>query len=835
MIASSPYDLPLFEAQLALEENTLVAARSEFWREVEAHKAEHTEGQSGHGAAFLKQRVSAVTTGIQAIKDKAKNAGRGRPMKSVKYINQLPADVCAFIALKTVLDGISSQKPVTAVAIAVADAIEDEVRLEDFKKFDFKKFKLTRDRLEKQSVTHRERRKTVMRLMAGRAGVVHDNWPKVNRLHLGMTLIDVVMATTKMVEVKIEGAGRSKMAHLVATAETLTQIATVNNMLETMKPSYLPMIVPPKRWTTPFNGGYWTGLARKVRLVKTRSDALVEGMKGREMPDVYASLNAVQETAWRVNRSVQEVLQVALDTGHMVGGLPSSSPADAPPKPADIATNEEAKKAWKKAASLVHSANRKEQSKRMQVSRTNDIARQFSTYESIYFPHVFDFRGRMYPVPLFLHPQGPDYCKSLLEFSHGKAITTPVAAGWLGIHGANLFGIDKVSFDERLAWVTANEDAIIATAGAPWDHLDFWTGADSPWCFLAFCFDWAGFQREGYGYVSHLPVALDGSCNGLQHYSAALRDAVGGAATNLLPSETPNDIYAQVANECVGSVTAMVRASADPGSPAWFAAKWLTLGITRKSTKRAVMTLPYGSTLYSCREFIEEALREQLYGKESPFAHRKQLPGSEEWIDTDGLFDASLFLQPVLWAAIGRVVHAAREAMDWLKDCAKAVSSQNAALRWETPDGFPVVQDYRNTLSRKIESHLDGSIFQPRLSEDTDKIDTRRMANGVAPNFVHSLDGCALRMFVNYASENGMDSFGLIHDSYATVAADVELMSACIRSAFVDLYDNHDVLAEFRASILPMLPEADRDNIPEVPVKGDLDIQAVRSSDFFFA
>ena len=40
-------------------------------------------------------------------------------------------------------------------------------------------------------------------------------------------------------------------------------------------------------------------------------------------------------------------------------------------------------------------------------------------------------------------------------------------------------------------------------------------------------------------YPSRLPVQIDGSCNGLQHYAALGRDARGGGAVNLLPSERP--------------------------------------------------------------------------------------------------------------------------------------------------------------------------------------------------------------------------------------------------------------------------------------------------------
>jgi DNA-directed RNA polymerase len=40
-------------------------------------------------------------------------------------------------------------------------------------------------------------------------------------------------------------------------------------------------------------------------------------------------------------------------------------------------------------------------------------------------------------------------------------------------------------------------------------------------------------------YCARLPVQMDGSCNGLQHYAALGRDANGGASVNLTPSSAP--------------------------------------------------------------------------------------------------------------------------------------------------------------------------------------------------------------------------------------------------------------------------------------------------------
>jgi DNA-directed RNA polymerase len=42
----------------------------------------------------------------------------------------------------------------------------------------------------------------------------------------------------------------------------------------------------------------------------------------------------------------------------------------------------------------------------------------------------------------------------------------------------------------------------------------FWTEADQPWLFLAACLEWKRYKEEGYGMISHLPISMDGSCNG---------------------------------------------------------------------------------------------------------------------------------------------------------------------------------------------------------------------------------------------------------------------------------------------------------------------------------
>ncbi|MFH4983505.1 hypothetical protein AB6A40_010214 [Gnathostoma spinigerum] len=77
----------------------------------------------------------------------------------------------------------------------------------------------------------------------------------------------------------------------------------------------------------------------------------------------------------------------------------------------------------------------------------------------------------------------------------------------------------------------------------------WWINSDDPWQTLAACLEIKNAIESGNptSYVSCLPIHQDGSCNGLQHYAALGRDRQGGAEVNLLPGDSPSDVYSSVA------------------------------------------------------------------------------------------------------------------------------------------------------------------------------------------------------------------------------------------------------------------------------------------------
>lgn len=395
----------------------------------------------------------------------------------------------------------------------------------------------------------------------------------------------------------------------------------------------------------------------------------------------------------------------------------------------------------------------------------------------IYFPYQLDWRGRFYAMPSYLNPQGSDYARALLMFADGQAILGDTAAvGWLATHGANCFGIDRGTFEHR-QWATVwMEEDILKCADDPIAN-QWWRKAAKPWQFLAFCFEWAAFKRKGFGFVSSLPIALDGTCNGLQHYAAMLRDEKSADAVNLTPPASehflssspfdpfdpedpdsddplpplavapPQDIYQRVADK----VAAKIRADE---YCAWFSSyrdkkaaqiqrikkpddrqhaeraldqasrsasadarrlQDLAAGgqINRQMLKSPVMTLVYGATSYGRLTSLRAFLTDS----------RDSKTPAPLWPDVPA--PVLVYLCRIVTDEIHEAVPAAVAAMQWLTEVAKLVTNEAMAISWVTPAGFQVHQKYLNLELRRVETRLYGSTLKGRLVPEMLKLTIR--------------------------------------------------------------------------------------------------------------
>ena len=532
----------------------------------------------------------------------------------------------------------------------------------------------------------------------------------------------------------------------------------------------------------------------------------------------YQCVNALQKTPWRINQFVVDTLRQCWDSGQEWEGLPPRDNISLPKYPFSKEPkylNEEEKlafKAFKSERNKIHTHNNRSMSKRIQVERTIQLAEQYKSIDKMWYVWQLDFRGRKYPVESFLSPQNADYSKALLEFANSALITNDSEAKWLAIHGANVFGVDKVSLEDREIWAYMNVQNAVDVYNDPLTNK-WWQEADKPWQALAWCYEWALYNNArqfGEHFETHLPCASDGSCNGLQHLSAMLRDERGGRAVNLTPNEIPQDIYTDVATR----TAELLKEQNDE-----MARQLLSVGVCRKICKRPVMIVPYSGTQHSCRDYILEALEEKCKGK-NPW-------GDDFWKPAN-------YLAKYVWRAINEVIVSAHDVMDYVKSLAKLYAQQGKPFEWATPTGLLVRQSYNNTKQLRIDTHLCGSVVKLNYRLPIEKsIDTRKSVSGASPNFVHSLDASALTMTVDKCLKEGIKDFAMVHDSYGTHSPNMVMLNDKLREAFVEMYRDNDVLQNLYDSAVTSLAEGTE--IPKPPEQGSLNIEEVLYSDYFFA
>ncbi|QIG73135.1 DNA-directed RNA polymerase protein [Rhizobium phage RHph_N37] len=821
------------EAQLKLEEQMVQRGIEAYRKAKEAALDGGRGSETGFARRLMDEYIQPLTEALEAAIVPRK--GPGYAARAHVHLRGIASDKAIFLTLRCIFNAFQNSrqgKEATPVSISnvCGRLVEDEIRFSRFQQ-QFKAYyqEIASDFKRKGSKDYRY----MHRVLTHSANSHEDGWKPWSvseRVDVGMRLLDLVLQHTDLIEKGEYNRNGQTVIVIRPTDATLDFINRYDEVAELVHPRQMPCIIKPDDWTSIDQGGYYSPTLRSAcHLVLTRHPKQKKILRRADLSNVMQAVNGAQSVEWKVNKKVLEVLKLVWAKNLQVG-VPSSEklvPSECPIKDKKKEEMTDAEvlvfMEWKRQASEVYTREKERIGKCFQITSILRAANEYSTYDKFWYVWQLDFRGRLYTATSGFSPQGPDVAKGLLTFAGGKPLGSR-GVYWLKVHLANRYGFDKGHYDERVQWVDQRHNAFIAAAADPIAHIDVWKDADKPYQFLAALFEYKEMHdgrlvgKRPEEYVSYLPIGLDGSCNGLQHFSAMLRDPVGGAATNLVGAERPNDIYAQVAAVCLEKVR---KESLTPDSAVravateWvsFTAKYGDGKMPRKVAKRPVMTMPYGSTRQSCTQYIFEAVNEL---------------GPTHFTSLSS-FLASSALTPFLWNSIGEVVVAARKGMDWLQKCAGVMSKQGLGITWRTRDGFVVYMFEREMEVVRIDTVLGGR-YQARVGNYTETLDKNGQRNGVAPNFVHSQDGAHLRATILKAQEAGIASLALIHDDYGTHAADTDTLHRIIRESFVEQYTEFDPLVSFK----DWQEMIGKEKLPELPKYGDLDITEVLKSPFFF-
>lgn len=846
------YQRCTFEAdQIGLEElaSTAAAARAAAMTQSSILRGEAVEVSTV--AAEIRTALPRVAQAIQAAV--VDGSAKGRRKDALDILREVDPDVAALIGLNAYFSAAlaGSSLSTTARNIGRAAAVEHYASIAS--QCDRKAVErlVTRGR----SMGGRSPAEKALARIIQRHGRDVMEWDE--ELHL--TVAEPILAAldaTGMFELVDHGRAGTMITLAPAVAETLERAEEAQPWT---RPRLLPMVTRPEGWEDPDRAPYLTEsnrvFVRAMGRSRSQTKAAVRRVWASEgVRPFRQALDALGQAAYRVDGDTLDAIEFAYDHDLNVGGLPMRRRVE-PAMPDNLDDLDPREKAmwwgrYYKAADL-NTLN-----KTLGAGLRSDLSilRILQNYPEVYQPHYADFRGRLYPTSNLSHHR-EDYIRASFRFADPSPLGDD-GMKWLAIHLANsaagdTYGkLDKAPWRDRVDWVHSNHEMIVSIASTWKDHPERWASAGGPFAFLQACREWSRITSRGGRTAEQgiskdttttaftdLIVGLDGTCSGLQHYAAALRSTSEGSLVNLVSADRPQDVYQAVADEVSRILSEWARSHED-GRVAEASRKWLTYGVSRGSVKRQTMTFPYSSETYGFADQIRADTMEPLAWRVAAgelAKHPLEMADPDRNDMPDGGWKCSLVLAQAIWKALQGVVVKAAEGMAWLKQYASTMAANGHYVTWTSPSGVPVIHAYREIKSKQVQTFTGRRAINLRLADEGPKLDANKQRSAIAPNLIHSMDAAHLHLTTaRMRHREGVEQLAMIHDSFGTTPGHCETLARVLREEFVSMYRGYCPFQDLYDRARSILPEEALSTLRSPPAKGDLDLDQVLASPYFF-
>jgi len=414
----------------------------------------------------------------------------------------------------------------------------------------------------------------------------------------------------------------------------------------------------------------------------------------------------------------------------------------------------------------------------------------------MYFAQTEDFRSRMYYRGVFNPSNSGDLGKAMFKFAEKKRIGTEGMRA-LEIHTANLAGI-KGSINKRVKWTQQNALQLFdQVEGKKVAEIQKITGEKKIFQLYTALHEYQRVQRYGIESKSALIIKQDGSCNGIQHAAAILRNKEVAKSVNICKSQDnwkPQDLYQEYVD--------LLKTELPE--------KWHK-ALTRTLAKKPVMVSGYGAgdkTIFTTKDGIYDVLEQNKH-----LDLLEELKGSKA---IRQIFNNCLkiIIEPIII-----LINTIKEAIE---------ENEYKPITWLTLDRFPVrlapdilIDDCYDTLRISDDKNIKHRNNNPK--EINIEASQEKTASSLAVHLVHSLDATHTRLTARAAELIGID-FMHTHDEYGTHACDYFRLNRIIRKEFVHLHDRDVFESINKRNGLNI-------NIP----KGTYDIQEALNATYMFS
>jgi DNA-directed RNA polymerase len=324
----------LYQVQNNLEKEYRNLTLERFTRRTEESKRKGDESSTYYGLYLQKTTIEPLSLLIKQKIEEAKLGKSGRRQTSVKLMEKFDAVTLAFITVRSVVDKITHQKnALTSAALAIATALEDELRNQSF---EAEKPHLFTKIINETKTNNKERKRKIMVGSYNRYCDAWNGWDKADKIHLGKHLIELYIEATGHIQIVLKNPSKNRTVYFVEPTQLLLDFISNNNdVAALLRPMYVPMVVPPVPWDSTRGGGYLTHHTPPLTLIKTNKRPYLEELDnmGDELSDVYRAINTLQNTPWVVNKFVLKTFQALDKLGLGIAGLKIKGKTIKPPSP----------------------------------------------------------------------------------------------------------------------------------------------------------------------------------------------------------------------------------------------------------------------------------------------------------------------------------------------------------------------------------------------------------------------------------------------------------------------------------------------------------------------
>ena len=270
--------LKIIEKELDHEEAMLRGGVDRYNKTVVEAKAKGQESTTLYGLVLQQKYINEVSHLINEDIRLMSTGEAGNYQTALKVICQcLPStafdkgvflddrpsigDTCSLIILKNVIDGISDEITINKLSIQIATGLIQEARITQFKEQDKENYNKTARKLAGKNIPQGIRRyqykSRVWTYMMNRNELRFDDWTNVVKLHLGVKMLSYVEKLGLVKHQNRKHRRDKTVTYVEATPTIIEEINNFNIKNELLFPKFLPMVAPPRDWTSPFSGGYY--------------------------------------------------------------------------------------------------------------------------------------------------------------------------------------------------------------------------------------------------------------------------------------------------------------------------------------------------------------------------------------------------------------------------------------------------------------------------------------------------------------------------------------------------------------------------------------------------